>query len=116
MLHHFKHPELIAEEEMSVFNQLQKRNCGQIQATGQATAEGWGLYYEESWKFGFIIVVMIAIVIWASVLFGICWTLIKADIKGAWGVSSYMVTACGLVVALLSMVGRARSESVYGTW
>ncbi|EDU46316.1 hypothetical protein TUN199_04230 [Pyrenophora tritici-repentis] len=110
MLHYFQHPELIAEEEMSVFNQLPKRNCGEIQATGQAPAEGWGLYYEENWNIGLIIVVMVAIVILASVLFGICWTLVKADIQGAWGVSSYMVTACGLVVALLSMMGRARSE------
>lgn len=41
-------PDLISEQEMSILNQLPKRNCSKLQSTGQAPAEGWGLYYEES--------------------------------------------------------------------
>jgi hypothetical protein len=110
MLHYFKHPELIAEKEMSILNQLPKRNCGKLQATGRLSAEGWGLYYEENWNIGLIIVVNVGITISASLLFGVCWTLMKTDIQGAWGVSSYMVTTCGLVVALLSIISRTSSE------
>jgi hypothetical protein len=110
MFHYFKHPELIAEKEMSILNQLPKRNCGKLQATGQVSANGWGLYYEENWNIGFIIVVIVGITISASLLFGICWTIAKNDIQGAWGVSSYMVTTCALIVALLSIISRAKSE------
>jgi hypothetical protein len=110
MLHYLKHPELIAEKEMSVLNQLPKRNCGKLQATGQVPAEGWGLYYEESWNIGLVIIIIAGITISASLLFGICWTLMKTDIQGAWGVSSYMVTTCALVVALLSISSLANTE------
>jgi hypothetical protein len=108
MLHYLKHPELIPEREMSIFNQLPKRNCGGIQATGREPAQGWGLYYEENWNIGLIIVVIVGITIPASLLFGICWSLKKADIQGAWGISSYMVTTCALIVALFSMIGRGK--------
>jgi hypothetical protein len=110
MLHYFKHPELIAERETSILNQLPKRNCGEMQATGRVPAEGWGLYYEENWNIGLIIVVIVGITIPASLLFGICWTLTKTDIQGAWGVSSYMVTTCALIVALLGIIGLAKTE------
>jgi hypothetical protein len=110
MFHYFKHPELIAENEMSILNQLPKRNCGKIQATGQVSAKGWGLYYEEGWNIGLIIVVIVGITIPASLLFGICWTIARTDIQGAWGVSSYMVTTCALVVAFLSITIRTKSE------
>lgn len=95
---------------MSVLNQLPKRNCGELKADGKVRAEGWGLYYEEDWNIGLLIGLIAGTTIFASLIFGICWTLKKADIQGAWGVSSYMVTTCALVVALLSMIGRSKSE------
>jgi hypothetical protein len=107
MLHYFKHPERIAKEECSILNQLPKRNCGRIQADGQVATQGWGLYYEENWNIGLIIAVLVGTTIIASLIFGICWTLMRSDIQGAWGLSSYMVTTCALIVALLSMFGRA---------
>src|SRR5687767_14888090 len=54
MLHYFQRPGLISEKEMSILNQLPKRNCGKLESTGHAPAEGWGLYYEEKWNLGFI--------------------------------------------------------------
>lgn len=108
MLHYLKHPLLIDEREKSILNQLPKRKCGELQATGEAPAEGWGLYYEESLNFYLIINVIVGISIFVSLLFGIWWTLKKSDIQGAWGVSSYMVTTCGLIVALLSMFGHTQ--------
>lgn len=109
MLHYFKHPERISEKEMSVLNQIPKRNCGELKADGKIPTDGWGLYYEEDWNIGLILGAIAAISILTSLVFGICWTVIKADIQGAWGVSSYMVTTCALVVALLSMIGRSQN-------
>jgi hypothetical protein len=110
MLHYLKHPELIAEKEMSILNQLPKRNCGRLQATGQVSAKGWGLYYEENWNIGLIILVIVGVTIPASLLFGVCWTIARTDIQGAWGVSSYMVTTCALIVAFLSIISLAKSD------
>lgn len=110
MLHYFKHPHLIDEREQSILNQLPKRNCGELQADGRIPAEGWGLYYEEDWDFRLIIGVIAGVTIVASIVFGVSWTLDRDDIQGAWGVSSYMVTTCALVVALLGMLGTKRVD------
>lgn len=37
-----------------------------------------------------------------SLLFAILWTTLKMDIQGAFGVSSYMVTASGIFLAWLA--------------
>lgn len=110
MLHYFQHPHLIDEREQSILNQLPKRTGGELQATGRAPAEGWGLYYEEGLNLTLIINLVVGLSILASLVFGIGWTLKRSDIQGAWGVSSYIVTTCALVVALLSMLGRAKNE------
>jgi hypothetical protein len=71
---------------------------------------GWGLHYEDNWNFGLIIFAIVGMTVLASLLFGTFWTLKEADIQGAWGVSLYLVTTCALVVGLLSMTNRAKSE------
>ena len=72
--------------------------------------KGWGLYYEEGWNIGVIILVTAGVVTLGSLLFGVCWTVLKDDIQGAWGVSSYMVTTGALIVALLSVAGNAKRK------
>ncbi|KAF2011921.1 hypothetical protein BU24DRAFT_425752 [Aaosphaeria arxii CBS 175.79] len=109
LLHQFKHPELISAKETSVLKQIPKRKCGKIQASGLVAAEGWGLHYEEDWNIVLIIILIVGLTIPASLLFGICWTIIKTDIQGAWGVSSYMVTTSALFVGLL-LGGVAKSK------
>lgn len=108
MMHMLEHPHLIDERERSVLNQLPKRMCGQLQATGEEPVEGWGLYYEE----GLNVLLIVNLVVWssinASLLFGVLWTILQSDIQGAWGVSSWIVTTSALVVALL--VTRAKNE------
>lgn len=97
------HPELIAEEETTILDQIPKRMCGKLEADGQVLTEGWGLYYEEEWNICLVILGIAGAVVGGSLVFGVCWTVLKDDIQGAWGVSSYMVTAGGLVVGILSM-------------
>lgn len=107
MLHYLMHPELIGEEETTILDQIPKRMCGQLEAAGKVLTEGWGIYYEEGWNIGVIIIATAGVVVFASLLFGIGWTVLWDDVQGAWGVSSYMVTTCALIVALLGMVGHA---------
>ena len=101
MLHLLSHPSTIKQGERSILNQLPKRKCGQLQATGEVAAEGWGLYYEEGLNIFLLINLIVGLSIFASLIFGILWTILRSDIQGAWGVSSWIVTTCALVVALL---------------
>ncbi|XPS79088.1 hypothetical protein M3J09_011077 [Ascochyta lentis] len=110
MLHYFNHPLLISEREKSILNQPPKRMCGGLQADGRVPAEGWGLYFEESWNISLVIIVTVVVTTFTSLLFGIYWMLKMSDIQGTWGVSSYMITTCALVVARLSIIGRGKSE------
>lgn len=108
LMHMLDHPHLINDCERSVLNQLPKRMCGQLQATGEEPVEGWGLYYEE----GLDVFLIVNLVVWTSIItslsFGILWTILRSDIQGAWGVSSWIVTTSALVAALL--VARAKNE------
>lgn len=101
MMHWLRHPHLIDERERSVLNQLPKRVCGQLQATGDAATDGWGLYYEEGLNAFFIINLIVGVSVLGSLLFGVFWTILQSDIQGAWGVSSWIVTTSALIVALL---------------
>lgn len=102
------HPHLIDDRERSVLNQLPKRIIGELQASGDEAAEGWGLYYEEGLNVFLVINVIVGTSVFASLLFGILWTILRSYIQGAWGVSSWIVTTSALVLALL--VARAKKE------
>lgn len=65
-------------------------------------AEGWGIYYEEGVDFDLIIGVVFVVFLLASLLFAILWTRLEMDIQGAFGVSSYMVTASGIFLAWMA--------------
>jgi len=64
--------------------------------------DGWGFYFEEGWDVESIIIVTM-IIMFASLVFGICWSVLRSDIQGAFGVSAYMGTLCSLVIAFLVM-------------
>jgi len=63
--------------------------------------EGWGFHFEEGWDFDLIMTISFVVFILGSLLFGICWSILEHDIQGAFGVSAYIVTACGLFVAFV---------------
>ena len=39
----------------------------------------------------------------ASLIFGILWSHFKMDVQGAFGVSAYVVSACGVFVSYLAV-------------
>ena len=54
-----------------------------------------------------IVSVLFGIFLLGSALFGVLWSVLKMDIQGAFGVSSYMITASGIVIAwVASRVGK----------
>jgi hypothetical protein len=106
-MHMLSSPQCINEQETWVCDQLPKRTVGELQAHAGQLAEGWGIYYQEGMDFDMIIGVVFAVFILASLLFAILWTRLEMDIQGAFGVSSYMVTASGIFLAW--MASRAKN-------
>ena len=101
LLHMLKCPDKINDKSTWIFNLVPKRFIGELKADLDHPTEGWGFYFQEGWDFDLIITISFVVFILGSLLFGICWSVLKHDIQGAFGVSAYMVTACGLFVAFV---------------
>ncbi|KAF2025241.1 hypothetical protein EK21DRAFT_93432 [Setomelanomma holmii] len=100
LMHMLTDPECIHKEEMLVLEKLPKRTCRELQGKVRQPAEGWGIHFQEGWDTD-ILIGVVAIIFAASLLFAILWSYFEHDIQGAFGVSSYMITAVGVLVALI---------------
>ncbi|KAA8626372.1 hypothetical protein PtrSN002B_002616 [Pyrenophora tritici-repentis] len=99
LAHMLKCPLQINEKQIWIFNLVPKRNWGELSGRPDEPAEGWGFYFEEGWDFDVVVNIAFVVFMLASLLFGVLWTVLKSDIQGAFGVSSYIVTLSGLVIA-----------------
>lgn len=97
-MHMLISPDCIHPDETFVLNQIPKRICGELQGKAGEPAEGWGLHYQEGLDFDMLIAFISLIFTVGSFLFGVLWSYFKLDIQGAFGVSSYMVTASGIFI------------------
>jgi hypothetical protein len=95
------YPSEAAANEVWVLNQLPKRTCGQLQGAPGQPAEGWGIYYRESWDRNLITLAVFIVLVLATLLFGVLWSKYQFDVKGAFGVSAWMATLGGILIALL---------------
>lgn len=95
-------PHCIHENERFVLEQLPKRTKGELKGCLGKPVEGWGMYYQEGWDFDLVIGVVLVVFLIASLLFAVLWSVYKVDIQGAFGVSSYMVTASGIFIAWIA--------------
>ncbi|KAF3045537.1 hypothetical protein E8E12_009384 [Didymella heteroderae] len=102
LMHMLSSPQCINEQEIWVLEQLPKRTSGQLQERTGQPAEGWGVYYQEGIDFDIIITVVFVVFLFASLLFGVLWTRFEMDIEGAFGVSSYMITTIGILLAMIA--------------
>ncbi|KAF2621158.1 hypothetical protein BU25DRAFT_354992 [Macroventuria anomochaeta] len=102
LMHMLSSPECINEQETWVLDQLPKRTVGELQASAGQPAEGWGVYYQEGVDFDMVIAVVFVVFLLASLLFAVLWTKFEMDVQGAFGVSSYMITAAGIFLAMVA--------------
>jgi len=101
LAHMLRCPLQINEKQTWIFNLVPKRNWGELSGRANEPTEGWGFYFEEGWDFDVVVNLAFVVFMLASLLFGILWTVLKSDIQGAFGVSSYIVTLSGLVIAFV---------------
>jgi hypothetical protein len=97
----FDYPSEVAENDVWVLNQIPKRTCGQLQGVPGQPAEGWGIYYHESWDRELITLAVFTVLVLATLLFGVLWSKYQFDVQGAFGVSAWMATLGGIFIALL---------------
>lgn len=101
--HFFARPSCIPEHNISILNRLPKRICGELQGSAGEPAEGWGIYYQEGWDGDIITMLVFAMFLIGSLLFGVLWSCLKMDVQGAFGVSAYIITANAIFISLVAM-------------
>jgi hypothetical protein len=99
MLHMLKSPGCVSEKGTSILNMIPRRICGKLDEGLTEPAVGWGMYYQEGLDRTMIVNVLFGLFLLSSLLFGVLWSVLKMDIQGAFGVSSYIMTASGIIIA-----------------
>jgi hypothetical protein len=89
------------QDDTWILDQLPKRTCGRLQGAPGQPAEGWGIYYQEGWDQKLIILAVFLAFVLASLLFGVLWSVYRFDVQGAFGVSAWIATLGGILIALL---------------
>jgi hypothetical protein len=95
-------PDHIGDAQTLVFDQLPKLVCGELRTKANQKIEGWGIYFEDGWDFSKLTSILLIVLLVGSLLFGVLWSVLEHDLQGAFGISAYMVTAAGVVVAWLA--------------
>ena len=98
MTHWFHHPEE-AWELPWAYSLFPKRRKGELEVNlNHAPSVGWGIYIVEGWLGSRLWLLSLSLFLCGSLAFAICWTILKHDIQGAFGVSAYVVALLTLVV------------------
>ena len=98
MLHLIKHP-THAEDDGLLLDRIPKKLRGRLLVcSSRGTGLGWGIYFIEGWHISVITLVAFAIVLAGSLVFLICWSVLKQDVQGASGVAAYMIAFLGLAI------------------
>ncbi|KAH7116191.1 hypothetical protein B0J11DRAFT_443760 [Dendryphion nanum] len=103
LMHLFTSPSCINENETWVLNQLPRRICGKLSGKSHEPAEGWGIYYEEGWDRNKIVWIVAILFLLGSLIFGVLWSKFKMDVQGAFGISAWWISVCGILMALIAI-------------
>jgi len=98
MAHLFHHLEDANEGSITCLRAPKKRKAILIVCAQQGTSVGWGIHLVEEWVVSGLWLLSLALFMLGSLVFGICWAVLRHDVQGASGVAAYMVALVGLVV------------------
>lgn len=103
MAHWFNHPEDADTETMTCLLSPKKRKDKLKVCPKARRSVGWGIHIVEGWIILRLWLLVMLFIVIGSLIFGVCWTILKSDIQGAFGVSAYIVTVLALVLGILQM-------------
>ena len=84
----FLKPYRIAAGQRTTFKQLPKRRVGELRATPEQSALGWGLHVEEDWHWPTIYFCIVILVLF-SFLFSVIWSAVRGDLQGGFAAAAY---------------------------
>lgn len=102
LMHYLSSPLCIDEQQTWVLDQFPKRTRGPLSGNPRSPAEGWGIFYQEGWDGEKLSSVLLIVFFFGSLLFGVLWSVLEMDIQGAFGVSSWWLSASGIFLAFLA--------------
>ena len=101
MLHWCLHPNH-AEDLGIVFDRIPKKLKERLRACpSKGTGLGWGIQFLESWHVSIIVILAFATFLTASLVFVVCYSLLKHDVQSASGVAAYLVAFVMLGIGTL---------------
>jgi hypothetical protein len=99
----FLNPHSIAAGQRTTLNQLPKRRLqGELKATPDDLATGWGLHIEEDWHWPTIYCCFVLIILF-SFAFGVVWSVKRNDIQGAFAVSGFALTLGAMFLGYMAI-------------
>ena len=103
LTHYFKSPLCLSKEQTTIFSQLPKRTCGYLTASHEESALGWGVYFEEGWHWRSIYFIIVVLIVIGSLVFGISWAVLRADIQSAFAITSSWMTLGSLLLGYMAI-------------
>ena len=98
MAHLFHHPEDANELAITCLRTPKKLKDRLTICPRQGTRLGWGIHLVERWVISRVWFLMLVLFMTGSLVFGICWAILRHDLQGAFGVSAYIISFLGLLV------------------
>jgi hypothetical protein len=103
LMHIYQHPEDADRDAICLARFPKRKNERLHIRSGNVTELGWGLHFEEGLHWKKIWAVGVAVTI-ASVIFGICWSILKHDIQGGFGVSGYTMAILAFGIGTMQAI------------
>ncbi|KAI9701790.1 MAG: hypothetical protein M1836_001134 [Candelina mexicana] len=98
LMHLFQHPEDY-EEELVTYHRMPKKRGERLRVSKERGVKiGWGIHLVEGFLIGKASSLLVGFFVFASVVFGIVWSVKRKDVQAAWGVSAWI---CGMAALLI---------------
>ena len=103
MAHFFHHPDHANNESaLILFRTPKKRKQKLTVYPTQGVSVGWGIHLVEGWAPKRVWLLILVFFLIGSIVFGICWSILKKDLQGAFAMSAYVVALIGLVLGTMT--------------
>ena len=103
LTHLFHHPEHANNESALVLSRTPKKRKQKLTVYPmQGVNIGWGIHLVEGWAPKRVWLLFLVFFVIGSIVFAICWSILKKDLQGAFAISAYIVALTGLVLGTLT--------------
>jgi len=99
MMHLFAHPDHADPRAKEDLNRIPKKLKDRLAiCPTQGRGIGWGVHFIEGWHLSALSLVAYLVFLIASLVFFVCWAVLKQDVQGASGVAAYILAFTTLSV------------------